>query len=339
MLAVYAEALDPEAPLAGLRVGEVPEPSPPEGWARVEVRAAALNHHDVWSLRGVGLAAERLPMILGCDAAGVDEDGNEVVVHALVGDPDWRGDETLDPRRTLLSERHPGTFAERVAVPRRNLVPKPPDLGFAEAACLPTAWLTAYRMLFVTLAARPGQTVLVQGAGGGVAGAAISLGAAAGLRIWATSRTEEKRRRAVELGAEAAFEADGRLPERVDGVIETVGEATWAHSLRSLRPGGAIAVAGATSGRLASTDLNRLFFLQQRILGSTMGTRDELIDLIDFCSRAEIAPQVDAALPFDRAPEAFARMIDGDVFGKLVLVPPADRRSGHGGYPVGRGGD
>src|SRR6188472_3536567 len=169
MFAVYAEKFSPDDPLSGLVVGERPDPEVPDGWTTVTVKATALNHHDLWSLRGVGLKEESLPMILGCDAAGLDEDGNEVVVHAVVSDPAWRGDETFDPRRSILSERHQGTFAERVAVPRRNLVPKPPELSFAEAACLPTAWLTAYRMLFTRARLQPGATVLVQGAGGGVA--------------------------------------------------------------------------------------------------------------------------------------------------------------------------
>src|SRR5829696_2350567 len=175
MLAASAARIDPDDPLSGLEVGEVAEPHVPEGWTTVTVRAAALNHHDLWSLRGVGLSQDRLPMILGCDAAGVGEDGEEVIVHAVVASPDWRGDETLDPRRTLLSEKHPGTLAERVAVPRGNVVPKPPELSFEEAACLPTAWLTAYRMLFTRVRLHPGATVLVQGAGGGVATALVVL--------------------------------------------------------------------------------------------------------------------------------------------------------------------
>jgi NADPH:quinone reductase-like Zn-dependent oxidoreductase len=175
-------------PVSGLGGGEPAPPAVPDGWVTVDVRAASLNHHDLWSLRGVGLAADRLPMILGCDAAGVDADGNEVVVHSVVSDDAWRGDETLDPKRSILSERHPGTFAERVAVPRRNLVRKPPELSFAEAACLPTAWLTAYRMLFTRAGVVPGMTLLVQGAGGGVATALIVLARAAGLRVWTTSR-------------------------------------------------------------------------------------------------------------------------------------------------------
>jgi NADPH:quinone reductase-like Zn-dependent oxidoreductase len=205
MLAAIAARLDPENPLSALEIGDRPEPEVPEGWTTVTVKAAALNHHDLWSLRGVGLGEEQVPMILGCDAAGVDEDENEVIVHAVVSIPGWEGDETLDPRRSLLSEKHPGTFGERVAVPRRNLVPKPAELSFEEAACLPTAWLTAYRMLFTNADVRPGGTVLVQGSSGGVATAAIALGSRAGLRVWTTSRSEEKRARALELGADAAF--------------------------------------------------------------------------------------------------------------------------------------
>ena len=167
MFAVYAESFSSDDPLPGLVVGEQPDPEPPAGWTTVTVKAASLNHHDLWSLRGVGLKQEALPMILGCDAAGLDEDGNEVVVHAVISDPSWRGDETLDPRRSLLSERYPGTFADKVMVPRSNVVPKPATMSFEEAACLPTAWLTAYRMLFTQGAMKPGETVLVQGAGGG----------------------------------------------------------------------------------------------------------------------------------------------------------------------------
>src|SRR5947208_6100273 len=191
MLAVFAAAQDREDPLSGLRIDSRPEPEARDGWATVTVKAASLNHHDLWSLRGVGLPEDRLPMILGCDAAGLDPDGNEVVVHSVISDPDWRGDETMDPKRSLLSEGYQGTFAERVAVPRRNLLPKPPELSFEQAACLPTAWLTAYRMLFTRGGARPGMTVLVQGAGGGVATGAIVLGSAAGARVWVTARSED----------------------------------------------------------------------------------------------------------------------------------------------------
>jgi NADPH:quinone reductase-like Zn-dependent oxidoreductase len=321
MFAVTAARIDADNPLAGLAAGEWPDPAPPSGWTTVAVRAAALNHHDVWTLRGVGITEDRLPIVLGCDAAGVDEDGNEVVVHSVIGDPDAAGgDETLDPRRSLLSERYDGTFAERVAVPRRNLVPKPAALSFAEAACLPTAYLTAYRMLFEKSGVQPGSTILVQGAGGGVATALILLGRAAGFRVWATSRSEEKQERARELGAEQVFRAGSRLPERVDAVMETVGEATWAHSLRALRPGGRIVVCGATSGAVPPADLNRVFFLQLSVVGSTMGTRDQLGRLARFCEQTGVRPKIDRALPLRDAADGFAAMIGGDLFGKVVFT-------------------
>ena len=321
MFAVYADSLDADDPLSGLALGERPEPVAPDGWAVVAVQACALNHHDLWSLRGVGLSADRLPITLGCDAAGVDADGNEVVVHAVISDPDWRGDETLDPSRSLLSERYHGTLAERVAVPKRNLVPKPAALSFEEAACLPTAWLTAYRMLFTQAAVAPGSTVLIQGAGGGVSTALIALGAAAGFRVWVTTRDPEKATRALELGATAIFQSGERLPERVDAVMETVGAATWQHSLRSLRPGGTVVLSGATSGRSADTELNRIFFLQLRVQGSTMGSRDELARLITFCEQTGARPVIDRVLPLTEAREGFAALERGDVFGKVVLKP------------------
>lgn len=321
MIAAYAQSISAEDPLSGLVVGERPDPSPPAGWAVVTVRAAALNHHDLWSLQGQGLRADQLPMILGTDAAGVDSDGNEVVVHSVISRDEWRGDETLDPKRTLLSELHQGALAEQVMVPRRNLVPKPAALSFEQAACLPTAWLTAYRMLFVKAAVQPGQTVLVQGAGGGVATAALALGRAAGVRMWATSRDEAKRARALELGADAAFETGARLPERVDVVLETVGEATWGHSLRALRPGGTLVVAGATSGFAPSADLPRVFFLQLNVLGSTMGTREELEQLLRMLEVTGVRPVVDRVLPLADVRSGLEAMATGALVGKIVLTP------------------
>ena len=321
MFAVTAARIDADDPLAGLELGERPDPSPPDGWTTVTVRAAALNHHDVWTLRGVGISADRLPIVLGCDAAGVDEDGHDVIVHAVIGDPAVAGgDETLDPRRSLLSERFDGTFAQRVAVPRRNLVPMPPALSYTEAACLPTAYLTAYRMLFTRSGLQPGATILVQGAGGGVATALIVIGRAAGFRVWATSRDEEKRRRALELGADQVFPSGARLPGRVDAVMESVGEATWAHSLRALKPGGRIVVCGATSGAVPPADLNRVFFLQLSVVGSTMGTRDELARLAVFLEQTGVRPKIDRIMPLEQARDGFAAMIAGDLFGKVVFT-------------------
>jgi NADPH:quinone reductase-like Zn-dependent oxidoreductase len=320
MLAAYASAINPDDPLSGLVVGDRPDPEPPAGWTTITVKAASLNHHDLWSLRGVGLKAEQLPMILGCDAAGLDEDGNEVVVHAVITGDDWRDDETLDPKRSLLSERHQGALAEKVAVPKRNVVPKPPELSFEQAACLPTAWLTAYRMLFTRGEVVPGMTVLVQGAGGGVATAVIVLGKAAGIRVWATSRSADKREQALALGADQVFESGARLPERVDAVMETVGKATWQHSIRSLKPGGKLVVSGATSGDAPPAELTRVFFLQLSVIGSTMGTRDELQRLIRFCLERDVRPTVHATMPLADARDGFAAMQNGDHVGKIVFT-------------------
>lgn len=321
MFAVYAEKFSTDDPLSGLVLGERPEPEVPAGWAKVSVKAASLNHHDLWSLRGVGLREESLPMILGCDAAGYDEDGNEVVVHAVVNEPGWSGDQTLDPKRSLLSERHQGTFAESVVVPRANVIPKPASLSFAEAACLPTAWLTAYRMLFTQGGLKAGDTVLVQGAGGGVATALITLARAGGLKVLATSRDEAKRARALEIGAHEVFESGARLPVKVDAVMETVGRATWSHSIRALRPGGAIVISGTTSGpNLDDAELTRIFFLQLRVIGSTMGTTTELAALVNMLDATGTRPLIDRELPLDRAREGFAAMAEGDVFGKIVFT-------------------
>jgi NADPH:quinone reductase-like Zn-dependent oxidoreductase len=320
MLAVYVSTPNPKDPLSVLEVGERPEPEVPDRWTTIAVKAASLNHHDLFSLRGVGLPADRMPMILGTDAAGIDEDGNEVIVHSVVASPGWTGDETLDPKRTLFSELHQGTFAERVAVPKQNVLPKPPELSFAEAACLPTAWLTAYRMLFVKSGLRPGQTVLVQGASGGVATALITLGRAAGYRMWVTGRSEDKRAAALELGAEQAFETGARLPSRVDGVMETVGEATWAHSIKSLKPGGVVVTSGATTGYNPGAELNRIFFTQLSVIGSTMGTRSELESLIEMCRVTGVRPQIDVELPLTQAREGFERMLEGRTAGKIVFT-------------------
>jgi NADPH:quinone reductase-like Zn-dependent oxidoreductase len=326
----YVLAVDQDAddPLAGLDVaasapgrrrGERPAGVPAD-WVRVRVRAAALNHHDIWSLRGVGLPAERLPMVLGTDAAGLADDGAAVVVHAVLASPGWAGDETLDPRRTLLSERYPGTLAPEVWVPAANLVPKDPALSWAQAACLPTAYLTAYRMLFSAAALRPGQTVLVQGTGGGVASAAIVLARAAGLRVWAAGRDPARRARAQALGAHAVVEPGARLPAQVDAVLDTVGAATWAHSLRALAPGGVLVVAGATTGDAPPAELRRVFFRSLRVHGVTMGTRQELVAVQRFLVASGVRPVVDAVLPVESAREGLARLASGEAFGKVVLV-------------------
>lgn len=320
MFAVYVERTDREDPLGALIVGERPEPVVSDGWTTVRVRAASVNHHDVWSLRGVGLKDENLPMILGCDAAGIDEDGDEVIVHGVISTPTWTGDETLDPDRTLLSEKHQGSFADLVTVPRRNVVPKPADLSFEEAACLPTAWLTSYRMLFTQTDLRPGDTVLIQGAGGGMSTSLIMLARAAGFRVLVTSRDERSRERALEIGAHETYASNERLPARVDAVMETIGRATWSHSVKSVRSGGTIVISGATTGDATAAELQHIFFRQIKVHGSTMGTRDELDALARFMAETGTRPLVERVLPMERAADAITAVKDGHAFGKIVLT-------------------
>jgi NADPH:quinone reductase-like Zn-dependent oxidoreductase len=320
MFAVYATEPKPDEPLDALVVGERPDPEVPAGHVRVTVRAASLNMHDVWTLRGVGIRAEQFPMILGCDGAGVLDDGSPVVLHSMIASPGWTGDETLDPNRSLITERYQGTFADHVVVPSRNILAKPGALSFSEAACMGIAWLTAYRMLFVKSGLRPGQTILVQGASGGVATALIQMGSATGFRVWATGRTAAKRELAKRLGADATFASGARLPERVDGVFETVGKATWSHSIKSLKPGGVVVISGTTTGEPEAAELRRIFFLQIRVVGSALGTRDELADLLSFCANTGIKPAIGGEYPMPRARAAFEAALAGETAGKLVLT-------------------
>jgi NADPH:quinone reductase-like Zn-dependent oxidoreductase len=176
-------------------------------------------------------------------------------------------------------------------------------------------------MLFTQSGCRPGDTVLVQGAGGGVATAAITLARAAGLRVLATSRDEAKRARALEIGAHDVFESGARLPVKVDAVMETVGKATWSHSIRALRPGGRIVTSGTTSGPdLDDAELTRIFFLQLSVIGSTMGTRDELASLVSLLDASGARPLIDRTIPMTDAREGFAAMLGGEQFGKIVFT-------------------
>ena len=205
-------------------------------------------------------------------------------------------------------------------MPRRNLVPKPAALSFAEAACLPTAWLTAYRMLFVKAGLAPGQTVLVQGAGGGVATRRDRARPRGGpARVGHEPRRGQARARPRSSARTPPSSSGARLPERVDAVLETVGEATWEHSLRALQPGGTLVVAGATSGGDPPADLQRVFFLQLAVVGSTMGTRDELERLARFLETSGVRPVIDRELPLADARDGFAAMAAGELVGKVVF--------------------
>ncbi|MGA8207250.1 MAG: zinc-binding dehydrogenase [Candidatus Dormiibacterota bacterium] len=344
MLAAFATATGGPKPLDNLAVGDREVPDPPRGAVRLRTRAVSLNHHDLWTLAGVG-APSSFPWTLGCDAAGtVDAYGPEtaerfppgtpVVAHAVITCGDCEAclgpDETSCQRFAILSEgRWEGTFAEYCIVPAENLFVLPHDLSFEQAACLPTAYLTAYRMLFTKASVRPGDTILIQGAGGGLSTAVELLARASGLRVIVSSRDPAKRVAALARGVDQAV-ATGREAAKevmaltegvgVDAVIESVGAATWPTSLRALRRGGTVVVAGATSGAEPSADLRRVFWRQLKILGSTMGTRAEFASLLATLATTGVRPLIDSTYPLAEAQRAFERLEEGEVTGKIVMV-------------------
>ncbi|MBK5263958.1 MAG: zinc-binding dehydrogenase [Alphaproteobacteria bacterium] len=322
MLAAYTEKPNFDDPLSALIVGEMPEPLADEGSVKVRVQAASLNRHDLWTLRGVTQHPPLpLPMILGCDGAGLLEDGTPVIIYPGMGDPDWHDEETLDPRFHVLSELRAGAMAEYIVVPKRCVIPRPAEVSAVEAAALGTAWLTAYKMLFVRSGMKPGQRMLVQGASGGVSTALIQLGSAAGMEIWVTGRTDRSRALAAELGAHRTFASGEPLPEPVDAVFETVGEATWSHSLASVRRGGTVVVAGRTSGKSPKANLRRVFINQLNIQGSVLGTLDNMRDMVRFIVHTGIRPKIGAVMPLAQASDGFRAMWEGDSQGKTIFTP------------------
>jgi NADPH:quinone reductase-like Zn-dependent oxidoreductase len=320
MRAVYASSVDFDDPLDGLRVGDQPEAEVPEGSVRVHIEAAGLNWHDLWTLRGISTRPVEPPVILGMEGAGRLDDGSPVIIYPIITDADWRGDETLAPSRHSPSENRPGTFAERIVVPQRNAIPLPLGLDTVTAAVLGTAWLTAYRMLFTKARIRPGQTALVQGASGGVATALVQLACAAGIRVWVTGRTPEKQRLAQDLGADRTFPSRQPLPEPVDAVFDCVGQATWTHSLHAVRDGGTVVTCAATTGDAPSAELRHIIRHQIDIRGSQAGTREELLNLINFVVSRNLRPRISDHLPMGQARKGFERLWDGDTAGKVVLT-------------------
>ncbi len=322
MFAVYAKEANPADPLASLVVGERPEPVVPEGWVRVRMTHASLNRHDVFTLRGITAHAQPIPfpMILGNDGAGLLDDGTPVAIYPVMGSDGWRGDETLDPAWHIFSERVPGTMADHVAVPRRNAIPLPKGLSPLDASLLGTAWLTAYRALFAKSRLRPGETLLVQGASGGMSTALIQMGRAAGFEVWATTRNEDGAEIARRLGAHAVFATNAELPRRADAVVDNVGAVTWAHSLRSVRRGGVLVVNGITTGGIAETDLLRIFVEQIDIRGTIMGTLEEMEAMMRFIVTTGIKPEVGSVVPMEQARQAVAAMIAGRIRGKTVFT-------------------
>jgi NADPH:quinone reductase-like Zn-dependent oxidoreductase len=322
MFAVYASKPNLENPLSSLVIGERPEPEIPEGWERVKVTHASLNRHDIFTLMGRSGQSEPIPfpMILGNDGSGVLDDGTEVIIYPVLGSPDWRGDETHDPHWHVVGELVQGTMADYVVLPRRNLVPRPEGISLLDGSLLGTAWLTAYRALFCTSGVKPGGTVLVQGASGGMSTALMQLGRAAGIEIWVTSRNEEGHRIAEKLGARKIFRHGEKLPRKVDAVIDNVGAATWNHSLESVKRGGTVVINGVTTGFKAETNLLRLSVESISIKGAIMGTLDEMESLISFIIETGIKPEVGTVAPMTDAKEHIGAMIAGETHGKTIFT-------------------
>jgi NADPH:quinone reductase-like Zn-dependent oxidoreductase len=322
MFALYVKTPNAGDPMAALEMGERPDPTVPPGWVRVKISHASLNRHDIFTLRGITGHATPIPfpMILGSDGVGSLDDGTKVVLYPLITSDLWCGDETVDPAWHVLSEKVQGTFADYVAVPARNAVPLPEGLAERDASVLGTAWLTAYRMLFTRARLRPGQSMLVQGATGGMSTALIQLGRAAGMEVWATSRSREGMALAERLGAHVVL-ADGEAaPRKADAVFDNVGAATWNHTMRSVTRGGVVVTTGVTTGQDVRLDLLPVIVNQITVAGAIMGTLQEMRLLMDFVARSGIRPEIDCEVPMDDARDAFRRMIEGRVRGKVVLT-------------------
>jgi len=309
-----------------LRLEDVTDPVAPEDWALVELRAAALNWHDAL-LRG-GQYDVPLPRIPGSDGAGVRRDTGEEVV--ILPSLRWGENEAAPgPAFEILGDRTDGTYAELVALPVEQLFPKPAGWSWGEAAALPLAGLTAYRALFARGRVRARETVLVLGAGGGVATMAIGLAAMAGARVLVTTSTPQKLEAARALGADAGvlYTSDGwpgAIRELtggvgVDLVIDSVGS-TWPDSLAALRDGGRLVTFGATGSADVHVDVRRFYFAQHTILGTTMGSPRDFAGLLQLITaNPSWRPLVDTVLPLDQAAEAHERLARREHTGKLVL--------------------
>ncbi|MBI1864709.1 MAG: zinc-binding dehydrogenase [Nitrospirae bacterium] len=336
----FAEYGGPEV----LRVEEVPDPVPDAGWAVVSVRACALNHLDLWIRKGVRAYGTALPHIPGCDIAGVVKGlgggngrfkpGDRVVVAPGLSCGECpaclSGFDNRCPSFGIVGASIPGGFAERVAVPVRNLVPLPSPVSFEDAAAFPLTFLTAWHMLITRASLKPGQTVVVTGAGSGIGTAAIQIGKLVGARVIAVSRTEDKLAKAAEIGADAGLLVGeymaGGVREETEGrgadvIFEHVGPATFDASIKSLAKGGTVVTCGATTGPEAALDLRYTFSRELSVVGSMLGTRSELATVVELVARGRLKPVIDSTLPLDQVRAAQERLEAGESFGKIVLVP------------------
>ena len=302
---------------------DAPDPVPGPNDVVVRLRAASLNHLDLWVRKG--LPSVPKPRILGADGAGIRVDtGERVVINPGVA----HGDGTIH----VIGEHTDGTHAELIAVPASNVYPLPDDISFQEAAAFPLVFETAYRMLVTRAGLREGEWVLVWGIGGGVATAALAIAKALGANVLVTSSSDEKLERARHLGADAtvnhatgdvaAAAKDATGGAGIDVVVEHVGEATWKTSLGVVRPGGRVAVCGATSGPNPPAQLHRVWWKQLTIVGSTMGTREDFEAAYELVKAGRAKPVVDRVFPLSEIREAHERLEAGEQLGKVVLAIP-----------------
>ena len=326
-----------------LQYGDRPTPGPAAGEVRVAIRAAALNHLDIFVREGI--PGVPLPQIPGGDGAGVVDalgegvsgltPGDRVLIQPGLYDNTCEfcraGEQSLCVSYGILGEHVPGTLAEYVVVPARNVFPIPAGFSFARAAAFPLAYQTAWRMVVGRAALRPGETVLVHGAGGGVAGAAIEIARLVGARVLATTSGEEKMRRLRESGVERAIDYEKEdvlaavrahtAKRGVDVIVDTVGEATWMTSLKAAARGGRIVTCGATSGPNPKEEIRQIFWKHLSILGSTMANDREFRALYSAVASGHLKPRVDRVFPLSQARDAFAYMEEGRQNGKIIVVP------------------
>lgn len=338
---VFTEHGGPEV----LQYGEAPEPTIKANEVLVEVRACALNHLDVWARKGLPGIDIKLPHILGNDIAGVVREAGELVTWVRAGDEVMlqpgvscghcveclRGRDNLCPEYDMLGYRRDGGYAELVAAPGVNVIPKPPVLSWEEAAALPLVTVTAWHMLVTRASVQPGEDVLIHAAGSGVGSVGIQIARLRGARVIATAGSDEKLEKAKELGADEVVNYTRedwpkevrRLTQKrgVDVVFEHTGAETWPGSIAALAKNGRLVTCGATSGYDARTDIRQIFYRHISVLGSFMGSKAELLDAMKFVERGTIRAVVDRSLPLFEARRAHELMEDRAQFGKLVLIP------------------
>ncbi len=314
-----------------------------DGDVRIRMRAAALNHLDLFLLKGLPGVSITSPWILGADGTGVIESVDRAVTSVDVGDTVvinpglsdrtceycLEGEQPLCPRFGILGEHFPGTMAEYLVVPAVNVLRIPADSNPAEAAAFTLATLTAYRMLVTRAQLQAGERVLIWGIGGGVAIAALQIAKLLGAHVTVTSGSDEKLARALQLGADDTInhrDVDvGRIvrsrtgKKGVDVVVDSVGEATWTQSLTALGRRGRLVTCGGTSGPMVTTDVRKLFWNQWSILGSTMGNDAEFAAVVELFRKGKLVPPIDREYPLHEGREAFARLEHGEQFGKIVL--------------------